>query len=178
MPRKSIVHSNDHLSKNYFLYRDTDGTGRWALQSWDEDLSFGRNYNGSVLNDEIWADKDTVPGRTNVAPSHPLFGDQYHQKFDYSWNKLIDAIYQESETEADVLPPPPDAGRHACSHQDATRRHIDALDARMAPEADLDRLKWGQYGTPQDLCHGDDVAQDRVPGQAAHASARNAPRGG
>ena len=27
---QSIIHNNDHLKKNYFVYRDTDGTGRWT----------------------------------------------------------------------------------------------------------------------------------------------------
>ena len=61
------------------------------MNQWDLDLTFGRNYNGSVLNDAIWADKDDV-GRTNVSPSHPLFGDQSHQKRSMRASRICAAI--------------------------------------------------------------------------------------
>ena len=50
-----------------------------------------------MLNDEIWADVDSISGRTDVSPSHPLFGDQQHQKWDYLWNRCIDAYSTEPE---------------------------------------------------------------------------------
>jgi hypothetical protein len=75
-----LIHNNDHMAKNYYLYRDTAGTQRWSMRQYDLDLTFGRNYDGQVLNDQIWGDVDSISGRPNVSPSHPLFGDQAHQK--------------------------------------------------------------------------------------------------
>ena len=51
----SVVHDNDHVAKNYFLYRDTEGDKEWRILGWDKDLTFGRNYTlvGQVLNDDL-----------------------------------------------------------------------------------------------------------------------------
>ena len=87
-----LIHNNDQVAKNYYLYRDTRGTGRWSMQAWDMDLTFGRSYNDLVLNDVLFADVDVVAGRPNVSPSHPLFGDSEHQKWDKLWNRLTDAL--------------------------------------------------------------------------------------
>src|SRR5262249_13386842 len=44
-----IVTGNvDCCHKNYYLYRDTEGTGQWEMFPWDLDLSFGRNWNSSL----------------------------------------------------------------------------------------------------------------------------------
>ncbi|HXG46422.1 MAG TPA: CotH kinase family protein, partial [Methylomirabilota bacterium] len=34
----------DCCHKNYYLYRDSEGTGEWYAMPWDVDLSFGRNW--------------------------------------------------------------------------------------------------------------------------------------
>lgn len=83
----TIIHDNDHVAKNYYLYRDSDGDQEWMFLPWDKDLTVGRNYTlqGGVLNDTMWADKDPY--------SHPLFGDSDHKKVDGPWNRLIDACH-------------------------------------------------------------------------------------
>ena len=95
----ALIHENDSVAKNYFLYRDTFGSGEWSILPWDKDLTFGHNYRSrGGLSDEIWADFD----RTNTigsdhpfsSPSHPLYGDRSHQKDNGEWNRLIDLLYQ------------------------------------------------------------------------------------
>jgi len=39
-----LVQNEDCCSKNYFLYRDTPGTGEWQMFPWDLDLTFGRTF--------------------------------------------------------------------------------------------------------------------------------------
>ena len=84
-----LVHENDHTHKNYFLHRDTEGTGEWMFLPWDKDLTFGINNGiGGII-----ADKDYISGTSDVrSPSHPFFGDSTHQKVDYQWNRLFDAV--------------------------------------------------------------------------------------
>lgn len=84
----SLIHDNDHVGKNYYLYRDTEGDQEWRVLPWDKDLTWGRNFTrrGGVLNDTIWAAQDPQ--------SHPLFGDVSHQKIDQLYNRLIDACYR------------------------------------------------------------------------------------
>jgi hypothetical protein len=152
-----IIHNNDHPAKNYTLYRDTLGTQRWTMFPSDLDLTFGRNFGpgGGVLSDGIWADNDNV-GRTSVSPSHPLFGDRYHEKYDFLWNRIIDALladsrfcemhYRRTRTLADELLA---AGRYEA--------RIAELDARIATEAEMDRNAWGQYGTAQTLAEATEL---------------------
>ena len=40
----AITSSQDLGHKNYYLYRDTEGTGEWAITPWDLDLTWGRNW--------------------------------------------------------------------------------------------------------------------------------------
>jgi len=40
----AIASSQDVSAKNYYLYRDSDGTGEWAITPWDVDLTWGRNW--------------------------------------------------------------------------------------------------------------------------------------
>ncbi|MCK4660099.1 MAG: CotH kinase family protein [Phycisphaerae bacterium] len=152
MAANIIMHNNDHVAKNYFLYRDTDGTGRWTMHPWDLDLTFGRNFGagGDVLGDELWADVDSLPYIDNASPSHPWFGDRFHQKYDRLWNRVIDALLDDPEfrqmycrrlrTIMDELLKP---GRY--------ETRFDELADLIAPEAAMDKDLWGQYGEPQTL---------------------------
>ncbi|MBN1123676.1 MAG: lamin tail domain-containing protein, partial [Sedimentisphaerales bacterium] len=89
----AIIHENDHTHKNFFLYRDTEGTGEWMFLPWDKDLTFGINNGiGGIIADQDWPDD---PQRS---PSHPFFGDSTHQKIDYQWNRLFDAIHKNPVT--------------------------------------------------------------------------------
>lgn len=165
----ALIHNNDHVAKNYWLYRDTLGTRRWVMHPWDLDLTFGRNYGagGGVLSDGIWADNDDV-GRVNVSPSHPLFGDTEHQKFDYLWNGIIDALYEDAEIRAMYF-------RRLRTVMDALlasdyfENRIAELTTPIAPEAALDVATWGQYGQAQTLEQAVDlILNDYLPRRRAH----------
>ena len=83
-------------------------------------------------------------------PSHPLFGDSAHQKWDYRWNRIIDVLYAQPRiremyhrrlrTLMDELLV---EGRYEA--------RLAELVAVIAPEAEADRIKWGQYGQTQTL---------------------------
>jgi spore coat protein CotH len=40
----AIVSSQDHGHKNFYVYRDSDGTRGWSPLPWDVDLTWGRNW--------------------------------------------------------------------------------------------------------------------------------------
>ena len=40
----AVASSQDVSAKNYYLYRDSDSTGEWAITPWDVDLTWGRNW--------------------------------------------------------------------------------------------------------------------------------------
>ncbi|MBN1846642.1 MAG: lamin tail domain-containing protein, partial [Sedimentisphaerales bacterium] len=88
-----IIHDNDQTHKNYYGYRDTrdprnnpDGTNEWLYLPWDKDLTFGVT---GIDND--------YPGDIR-SPSHPFYGCNEHQKIDYKWNGLIDALFDNPVT--------------------------------------------------------------------------------
>jgi len=183
-----LIHNNDAPAKNYYVYRDTEGTGRWTMQQWDMDLTFGRNYDGAVLNDQTWADVDVIAGRTNVSPSHPQFGDQQHEKYDFQWNRCIDALLDEPEVKEMFY-------RHLRTQMDDMLAdstyddRIDELVALMAPEHALDVAEWGQYGAALTVTQATDLVKTdylqprrthlftthRVPGEIPDAQAAAPP---
>ncbi|HUN81240.1 MAG TPA: lamin tail domain-containing protein, partial [Phycisphaerae bacterium] len=129
----------------------TLGSGRWQFFPWDLDLTFGRNYNsGGVLNDVIWANVDSIPGRNNVSPSHPLFGNSTHQKYDFIFNNSMETLYSIPKTRdmffrrlRTVMDQELISGKYEA--------RIDELLAPVGPEVDLDHAKWPQFGQAQSL---------------------------
>ena len=83
-----IAQNIDATNKNYYLYRDTEGSGEWFMTPWDLDLSFGPD---ALNTDYILADANTA-GAANGNARHPYLGS-------YAWplhadktNELMDAI--------------------------------------------------------------------------------------
>jgi hypothetical protein len=161
----TIMHDNDHVMKNYFLYRDSEGSRNWMMIPWDKDLTFGRNFyapSGWVLNDTIWATNDVIDAtKLYLSPSHPRYGDSDHQKSDALWNRLIDALHdapvlrqmymRRLRTLMDELLQPPGTPRTELRYEE----RIQALHTAMSADVLLDRAKWGNpYGVNQDFAKG------------------------
>ena len=154
-----IMQNNDQSAKNYYLYRDTNGTGEWMFLPWDLDLVFGLHYmsNDSILDDTIWADKDDFRTSAGVTiwPSHPFVADQEHPG-NRSWNRLIDALYELPQfremylrrlrTLMDDLLQPPDtplAERKFETRLDEFQQQLEA-DAELDYREWADPWRWGQ----------------------------------
>ena len=151
----TLMHDNDHVQKNYYMYRDTNDTREWRFLPWDKDLTFGRNFGagGGVLSDGIWAANDPY--------SHPLFGDSDHMKVDGLWNRLIDALSDTPDIRAmyvrrlrtvmDAQLQPPGTPVAQLKYE----ARIDQLFAQMQADVLLDRANWAlkgvYYGTDQDF---------------------------
>ena len=56
--------NNDFGHKNYYIYRDTNGTREWSLIPWDQDLSFGHTWTSvqNYFNDDIHSQAGLVIG--------------------------------------------------------------------------------------------------------------------
>jgi hypothetical protein len=158
---QAVLHGNDHISKNYYLYRDTARTERWELMPWDLDLTLGKNFDGStVFSDVIWADMDSLPGLPSyISPSHPLFGSFNYRKVDDKWNKLIHQVLEDDDLRTmyyrrlrsvmdELLVP----GRYEA--------RIAEFAPKIAAEAALDVLEpWGQEGSSQTLAEAIDILE-------------------
>ncbi len=168
---QTLIHNNDHVAKNYFFYRDTEGTRRWTFLPWDLDLTFGRNFilgDGS-LNDEIWADDDSLPGLPiTVSPSHPLYGNETHTKVNGVWNRLIGRLFAQPEIQQMYV-------RRLRTLMDELlapgvyEARIAELKALLATEAEADALLWGQYGEAQTIDEAVDILiQDYLDARRDH----------
>jgi hypothetical protein len=74
---RSITLEADDVRKNFYMYRDTNGTGEWSIFPWDKDMNFGIEGDG--------------------APHlhHPYFGDEEHAKANANqWNVLYDVVFE------------------------------------------------------------------------------------
>lgn len=145
-----VFHDNDHVHKNYLVYRDSNGDGEWHFLPWDKDLTWGRNYDNAqgVLNDTIWINHPQV--------SHVLMGDRFHPKIDGFWNRLIDRVYGNPRLRAMYLRrlrTVCDQFLQPASTPPAARwveTRVDAYVQAMSADVALDVARWGlpTWGTP------------------------------
>ncbi len=129
---QTIIGNTDCCHKNYYLYRDTLGTGEWQILPWDVDLSYGRVWSGGPT---YW--DDVLYGNTRL-----FIGEN---------NTLISAIYGTPElrqmylrrlrTLMEQLIQPP--GTPAADGK--LERRADELLALIGPDAALDLAKWGTW---------------------------------
>jgi hypothetical protein len=54
MAARVVTGDIDCCHKNYYFYRDSDGTGEWEAFPWDVDLAFGRNWQSG---ETYWDDR-------------------------------------------------------------------------------------------------------------------------
>ena len=164
----ALIQHGDSMSKNYFLYRDTEGTGEWSFIPWDEDLSFGRHYmtKDNIRDDELMATWDyELAGRNNdapISPSHPFVGMQALPG-NRSWNRIIDALFRDPvftdmyrrrfrSLMDEVLQPAstPLPNRYL-------ENRIDALVQHIGNDATLDRAAWTEWGIPMSITQAVDA---------------------
>ncbi len=62
-----LLVSQDWGHKNFYMFRNTNGTGEWSLIPWDQDLSIGHTWNPNqgYFNDEIDSQRTIRNGASN-----------------------------------------------------------------------------------------------------------------
>lgn len=131
----TITKHYDSATHNYYVYRDSDGSGLWSLIPWDIDLIWDRLY-------------EPVFGR--YFSGHPFIGSSSVPSWSSNhWNKLIDAIVDSPVTQQmylrrlrtlmdQILQPPgtPTANR-------VLENRVDDLVATLSTEAVSSQAIWG-----------------------------------
>jgi hypothetical protein len=140
---RTVTSDWDCCHKNYYFYRDSDGTGEWDAMPWDIDLSFGRNWSSS---ESYWDDR--------VYPANRIWGnwdnngffqvvlnmpsgrgiDPTRQMYLRRVRTLMDELQQTNGTPAEQL---------------HFEKRMDELAALIGPDAALDLPKWGTWGGGQ-----------------------------
>jgi len=78
---RCLLQDTDDIRKNFYFYRDTQGSGEWSIFPWDKDWTFG------------------VVGDGWIYTSHPFLGDQAHAKDGgRQWSVFLDVMYNLPET--------------------------------------------------------------------------------
>jgi len=124
----------DCCHKNYYFYRDTDGTGEWEGMPWDVDLSFGRNWNST----EAYFDNAMFPNNgLGVGGNNGVFGliigatfQPTRQMYLRRIRTLMDSLLQPTNT-------PPALGKY--------ENRIDEMFVAIDPDNQLDLAKWGTW---------------------------------
>jgi hypothetical protein len=138
---KMITADVDCCHKNYYLYRDSEGTLEWQSMPWDVDLSFGRVWTCgspclSYFDQTIYTNQSVTVGYQNVVFTPIYDTAATRQMYFRRLRTLMDELLQASGT-----PVASDFYRHKTA----------ALRDQIAPDAALDLAKWGTWGTRETI---------------------------
>jgi len=128
----------DCCHKNYYAYRDSNGTGEWQYLPWDVDLTFGRNWNSAntYFDDTMFPNNSLFIGDNNLLISALFANTSFRQMYLRRVRTLMDNLLQSTNT-------PPEHRKY--------ERRIDELTALIGPDAALDYAKWPTWGRKQTL---------------------------
>ena len=159
-----LTQNDDNSTKNYYLYRDSEGSGEWTQLPWDLDLTWGSHYmtGDNIAHDGIWATEDYVLGGSGrnapISPSHPFVGIQ-ELPANRNWNRIADKLFESERfkdmfrrrlrTLMDELFAPP-----------LVENRIAAIEQELGDDAVLDKAKWGQFGQSQTLSQAIGILED------------------
>jgi hypothetical protein len=139
----TLIGSDDHGHKNYYLYRDSRRTGEWALLPWDVDLSWGRNWTGQYFDETIHVNNPLDLYRPSQGkPRNPLYDlltqyPDFRQMYLRRLRTVMDELLQHPDTPVESL---------------ILERRVTALVNRIDPpdiqpsDASLDAAAWPAWG--------------------------------
>ena len=133
----AVTQNIDASNKNYFMYRDSDGSREWMFIPWDLDLSLGPD----ALNTDTIVYAQNSPS-TPACASHPFLGVRPWQLQSNKFNRLQEAIVANPRTRAMLV-------RRIRGMNDqflATnwfQNRMDVLKPTLQADVDADRAKWG-----------------------------------
>lgn len=139
----TLISSDDHGHKNYYLYRDARNTGEWALFPWDVDLSWGRDWTGQYFNENIFVDNPLDlyrNGRTK--PRNRL----YNLFFEYPDFRAM--YLRRLRTVMDEILQPPGTSPAALEIERRVRSWRDQVNPPgfSQPDGDRDTAAWPSWG--------------------------------
>lgn len=131
-----LAGSQDQGHKNYYLYRDSNGTGEWRPIVWDVDLSFGHDWGGQgYFDDDLLFNNTLHLGFANRLKTLIWDSPEMNEMFVRRVRTLMDELLQPTST--------PLADRLLESRADSL---VDAMDPLgVISDADLDFSKWGSW---------------------------------
>lgn len=139
---RAITSDRDHGHKNYYVYRDTNGTREWQPIIWDVDLSFGHDWNSGpgYFDDTIYHTNTIRHTQTEANRLYRIIAEspEFRQMYLRRLRTLMDDVFQPPGTINGIL--------------ETRMREIAALvdpdPANPSPwtDGDLDAARWGVWG--------------------------------
>ncbi len=136
----------DCCHKNYYAYRDTEGTGEWWMLPWDVDLSFGRVWTGSYFDDRMYTENRLFIGR-DIGASNVLL------RALYEIPEFVEIYLRRTRSLADALVQPPGPPPEALRLEN----RVAELHDYILADADLDNASWPTWGEVQTVTQGVDI---------------------
>ncbi len=140
----------DCCHKNYYLYRDSMGSGEWQMLPWDMDLSFGRNWTGDYFDDRMYPQNDLNPGSNNTLVQACYNNADFKLMYARRMRTLMDEQLQPPGTPLADL---------------KWERRLDELFEIIGPDAALDYVKWPTWGKKQTMSQALDLLRTNYLGQ-------------
>ncbi len=137
---RALTSEHDCCHKNYYFYRDSDGSGEWEGMAWDMDLSFGRNWqSGETYYDDRVYTQNRIYGNWDNNGFFRLIlnngsnpgVDTTRRMYIRRARTLADEMQQTNGTPASQL---------------YYEKRIDEWVSKIAPDAAMDLVKWGTWG--------------------------------
>ena len=132
-----VASISDNGHKNYYMYRDSDGSGEWTWLAWDVDLSAGRTWSSvdGYSSDTLTTTQGLIYWPTGNPLKHAIWDTPY----------LKDMVARRVRTLADQLV--------ATGHYERrTQEMLDQIDPPgVTSDADLDFNKWGSWGNGNNM---------------------------
>ncbi|MFP6875097.1 MAG: lamin tail domain-containing protein [Verrucomicrobiales bacterium] len=130
-----LINNRDHGHKNYYLYRDTEGSGEWRPLIWDLDLNLGRNWrSGAGYFDDAFTVNGITAGPSNRLKTLIYDDGQLWAMFLRRLKTVVDAIIEPEGTPSPLI-------------EGMLNDFLDTVDPQgVVSDADLDYNKWGSWG--------------------------------
>jgi hypothetical protein len=134
----NLIMSHDFGHKNYYVYRDTNGTGEWKLIPWDQDLSFGHRWTSAqnYFDDDLESARDIFiggGGNRLMRIVNTSGATEFHRMYVRRLRTLMDKYYGHPTTPSD----------HFASRIDFFQDLIDPANWPVTTDAERDFRKWG-----------------------------------
>lgn len=151
-----VTQDFDRFTKNYYVYRDTNGSGEWTQLPWDKDLTFGERF----MSDDISGDGflDEAPDDP-ASTAHPFWCATGHAR--HGVNMMVDAVIahpvaremylRRLRTLMDELLQPPGTPPEQLKFE----ARIDQLFPHLQIDAARDLAKWGSSVIPEQSARQD-----------------------
>ncbi len=145
-----VTQDFDRFTKNYYIYRDTNGSGEWTQLPWDKDLTFGERF----VSDDISGDGflDEAPDAPD-SNAHPFWCATGHAR--HGVNNMVDAVIahpaaremylRRLRTLMDELLQPPGTPTAQLKFE----ARLDQMFPQLQIDAAKDLAKWGSAIIPE-----------------------------